>query len=78
VPTLVLFRKDELAKAGRNALALFASTQLPMVVVITSIGVGSGAIKASTAAAVVTAGMLSVLIFPLIALRMVGREVAPD
>jgi Kef-type K+ transport system membrane component KefB len=78
VPTLVLFRKDELAKAGRNALALFASTQLPMVVVITSIGVGSGAIKASTAAAVVTAGMLSVLIFPLVALRMVGREVAPD
>jgi len=78
LPTLVLFRRDELAKTGRNALALFASTQLPMVVVITSIGVDSGAIKASTAAAVVTAGMLSVLIFPLIALRLAGREVALD
>jgi Kef-type K+ transport system membrane component KefB len=70
LPTLVLHRKDELAKAGRNALALFASTQLPMVVVITSIGVEVGAIKESTAAALVTAGMLSVLIFPLLALRM--------
>jgi Kef-type K+ transport system membrane component KefB len=73
LPTLVLYRKDSLAKTGRNALALFASTQLPMVVVITSIGVQAGAIKASTAAALVTAGMLSVLIFPLIALRLAGR-----
>jgi Kef-type K+ transport system membrane component KefB len=75
---LWLYRKDELDRSGRNALALFASTQLPMVVVITSIGVDSGAIKASTAAAVVTAGMLSVLIFPLIALRLAGRDVAAD
>jgi Kef-type K+ transport system membrane component KefB len=70
LPTLVLHRADSLAKAGRNALALFASTQLPMVVVITSIGVQVGAIKTSTAAALVTAGMLSVLIFPLLALRL--------
>jgi Kef-type K+ transport system membrane component KefB len=75
IPTLVLHRRDELARKGRNALALFASTQLPMVVVITSIGVQAGAIKASTAAAMVTAGMLSVLIFPLIALRLAGRGV---
>jgi Kef-type K+ transport system membrane component KefB len=77
LPTLVLHRKDELAKAGRNALALFASTQLPMVVVITSIGVEVGAIKESTAAALVTAGMLSVLIFPLLALRM-ARPPQPE
>jgi Kef-type K+ transport system membrane component KefB len=70
IPTLLLHRRDELARSGRNALALFASTQLPMVVVITSIGVQAGAIKASTAAAMVTAGMLSVLIFPLFALRL--------
>jgi Kef-type K+ transport system membrane component KefB len=72
LPTLVLHRKDELAKPGRNALALFASTQLPMVVVITSIGVSAGAIKASTAAALVTAGVLSVMIFPLVGLRLAG------
>jgi Kef-type K+ transport system membrane component KefB len=77
IPTLVLHRRDELAKSGRNALALFASTQLPMVVVITSIGVQAGAIKASTAAAMVTAGMLSVLIFPLFALRLAGAG-APE
>jgi Kef-type K+ transport system membrane component KefB len=70
LPTLVLYRRDEPARTGRNALALFASTQLPMVVVITNIGVQSGAIKASTAAALVTAGVASVLIFPLFALRL--------
>jgi Kef-type K+ transport system membrane component KefB len=70
LPTVILYRRDALARAGRNALALFASTQLPMVVVITNIGVQNGAIRASTAAAVVTAGVLSVLIFPLIGLRL--------
>jgi Kef-type K+ transport system membrane component KefB len=76
LPTLLLHRKDGLGRPGRSALALFASTQLPMVVVITSIGVQTNAIKASTAAAVVTAGVLSVLIFPLFGLRLAGREVA--
>ncbi len=72
LPTLVLHRRDALTKPGRNALALFASTQLPMVVVITSVGVSVGAIKASTAAALVTAGVLSVVIFPLVGLRLAG------
>jgi Kef-type K+ transport system membrane component KefB len=74
VPTMVLHRRDSLAKAGRDALALFASTQLPMVVVITNIGVQAGAIKTSTAAALVTTGMLSVLVFPLLALRFAGSS----
>jgi Kef-type K+ transport system membrane component KefB len=78
LPTLVLHRKDVLAKPARAALALFASTQLPMVVVITSIGVQTNAIKASTAAAIVTAGVLSVLIFPLLGLRLAGREAVPE
>jgi hypothetical protein len=47
-----------------------------MVVVITSIGVQSNAIKASTAAAIVTAGVLSVLIFPLLGMRLASREAA--
>jgi Kef-type K+ transport system membrane component KefB len=76
LPTLMLHRNDVLTKPARNALALFASTQLPMVVVITSIGVQTNAIKASTAAAIVTAGVLSVLIFPLFGLRLASREVA--
>jgi Kef-type K+ transport system membrane component KefB len=74
LPTLVLHRNDVLAKPGQAALALFASTQLPMVVVITSIGVQTNAIKASTAAAIVTAGVLSVLIFPLFGLRLAARQ----
>jgi Kef-type K+ transport system membrane component KefB len=76
LPTLVLHRNDVLGKPARGALALFASTQLPMVVVITSIGVQTSAIKASTAAAVVTAGVLSVLIFPLFGLRLASAEAA--
>ena len=47
-----------------------------MVVVITNIGVQVGAIKTSTAAALVTAGMLSVLIFPLLALRLASASSA--
>ncbi|HLJ99836.1 MAG TPA: hypothetical protein VKU39_08015 [Streptosporangiaceae bacterium] len=46
------------------------------MVVITSLGVNNGAIKASTGAALVTAGVLSVLIFPMIALRLAARPVA--
>lgn len=76
VPTLVLYRREQVVGAERRALALFAATQLPLVVVITSLGVNNGAIKASTAAALVTAGVLSVLIFPMIALRLAGQPVA--
>jgi Kef-type K+ transport system membrane component KefB len=56
------------------ALALFASAALPLVVVITSTGVELGAVKPSTAAAMVTAGVLSVLIYPLAALRQPPRS----
>ncbi len=50
------------------AIALFGATGLPIIVAVTSIGVDSGVLRTSTAAALVGAGMLSVLIFPLIAL----------
>lgn len=75
VPTLVLYRREQATGAARRALALLAATQLPLVVVITSLGVSNGAIKASTAAALVTAGVLSVLIFPMLALRLAGSSV---
>lgn len=56
----------------RTVLAMFGSTQLPMVVAITTIGTENGQLDAGTAAALVGAGMLSVLLFPLIALRLCG------
>ncbi|MFE7592616.1 cation:proton antiporter, partial [Kitasatospora sp. NPDC057512] len=57
-----------LAPAGlgprdRAALALYGATALPLVVVITTIEVDAGHLPSSTAAALVGAGMLSVLVF---------------
>lgn len=52
----------------RRAIMLFAATGLPIIVATTTIGVGNGELAAGTAAALVGAGMLSVLLFPLLAL----------
>lgn len=68
-PVPILYRRV----AARNevaALTLLSGTALPLVVVITTIGAQAGVIKTSTAAALVCAGMLSVLVFPLTALKV--------
>src|SRR6266516_3539806 len=52
------------------ALGLLQATSLPFIVTATQIGVTLGKITPVTAAALVCAGLLSVLIFPLIALTL--------
>ena len=52
------------------ALGLLQATSLPFIVTATQIGVALGKITPVTAAALVCAGLLSVLIFPLLALGM--------
>jgi len=64
-PALVLYRRA-LPSSQRWALAFFASAGLPLIVAITTIGVDEGKLKPANAAALVTAGMLSVLIYPLL------------
>ena len=60
------------------ALGLLQATSLPFLVTITQIGVALGKITPVTAAALVCAGLLSVLIFPLLALTILRRsEPAP-
>src|SRR5216683_2335027 len=60
------------------ALGLLQATSLPFIVTATQIGVVLGKITSVTAAALVCAGLLSVLIFPLLALTMLRRsEPAP-
>ncbi|MGW9629255.1 cation:proton antiporter [Agromyces sp. NPDC055520] len=60
------------------ATALFGATGLPIIVAVTAIGVDNGDLPSGTAAALVGAGMLSVLLFPLIALAVrKGRSDAP-
>jgi Kef-type K+ transport system membrane component KefB len=68
LPTLVFFRRV-LDKAQLTALSFLSSTALPLVVVITTIGVDEHKMKPQNASALVAAGMLSVLVFPILGLR---------
>ncbi|PPL18354.1 cation:proton antiporter [Microterricola pindariensis] len=62
--------------ADRGALLLFGATGLPIIVAVTAIGIDTGALDSGTAAALVAAGMFSVLLFPLtgLALRKRSRD----
>ena len=51
----------------RTRLALYAATGLPLIVAVTEIGRAQGLLSAGLAAALVAAGMLSVLLFPILA-----------
>jgi Kef-type K+ transport system membrane component KefB len=75
VPTWLLHRR-ELPGREPVALGLFAATALPLVVVITSIGVDEGAVLPATAASLVGAGMISVLLFPMLGLRLLALPAA--
>jgi Kef-type K+ transport system membrane component KefB len=77
LPILIGYRRA-LPHPQRFALALFAATGLPLIVVITTIGTANGYIAAPTAAALVTAGMLSVLLLPALGLRVLAGDVAAD
>jgi len=59
------------------ALGLLQATSLPFIVTVTQIGVTLGKITPVTAAALVCAGLLSVLIFPLLALTLL-RQGGPE
>jgi Kef-type K+ transport system membrane component KefB len=71
VPALLGLR----ATARRNTIAigLLQATSLPFIVTATQIGLALGQITAVTGAALVCAGLLSVLIFPLLAVGLLGR-----
>jgi Kef-type K+ transport system membrane component KefB len=56
------------------ALGLLQATSLPFIVTATQIGVALGKLSSVTAGALVCAGLLSVLIFPLIALGLLRRD----
>lgn len=69
VPALLLYRR-EFEPRERLALGFFSATQLPLDVAITTIAVEQGHMRASTAAALVGAAVLSTTIFPLVGLRL--------
>ena len=69
VPALLLYR-SELGLRDRFALAVYCSTELPLVVAITTLAIDAGKMKSSTAAGLVGAAIISTLIFPLLAARL--------
>jgi Kef-type K+ transport system membrane component KefB len=74
-PAMLLYR-GVLRSRQRVALAFYSSTELPLVVAITTIATETGHMKTSTAAGLVGAAMLSTLIFPFVGRVFQERAVA--
>ena len=75
IPALLygrLFDRRSVIAAG-----LLQATSLPFIVTATQIGVLTGLMSGVTAAAMVCAGLLSVIVFPVVALALL-RPVGPD
>jgi hypothetical protein len=60
--------------ADRRAIVLLSATGLPIIVAVTMIGTTSGDLPRSMASALVGAGMLSVLLFPILAMGQRQRS----
>jgi Kef-type K+ transport system membrane component KefB len=69
IPALLLYR-NQLDLRDRAALAFYSATELPLVVAITTIAIDAGKMRASTAAGLVGAAMLSTLVFPFVAMAI--------
>jgi Kef-type K+ transport system membrane component KefB len=69
VPALVLYG-GVLDQRDRIALAFFQSTQLPLVLAITTLAQEAGEMRSSTAASLVCAAVLSTLVYPIMGLRL--------
>jgi Kef-type K+ transport system membrane component KefB len=65
----LLYRRD-LARRDVLAMGLLQSAALPLLVVITSIGVESGRMRADNAAGLIGAGLVSVVVFPIVAMAI--------
>jgi Kef-type K+ transport system membrane component KefB len=74
LPTLLLYR-SALSLPQRVELSLLAATALPLLVALTTIGLQSGTMLPENAAALVGAGVLSVLVFPAAAVAIDRRFV---
>lgn len=64
----------QLTRRETVGLAFFGATGLPLIVAIVGIGGDRGAIASDVGASLVGAGMISVLVFPLLATALVGRR----
>jgi Kef-type K+ transport system membrane component KefB len=72
LPTWAFFR-GAVTKVEARTLAVLSATGLPIIVVITTLGVSEHRMKPQNAAALVAAGMVSVLVYPLIGVRWLRK-----
>ncbi len=71
---LMLAHRGILETRQRTALALYSATTLSLVVALAEIGTANGLMKPAEAAPLVGGAMLTVILFPLIALRLTGES----
>jgi Kef-type K+ transport system membrane component KefB len=71
----VLLYKKELKTEEKVPFALYSATGLPLIVIISEIGVSSGVMPPDRGAILVSAGMLSVLLLPMLAVRWRAKTV---
>ena len=74
VPQFFLYRRAIPNAKERAGFSLYVATALPIIVAVTSVELASGIMEPSVAAALVGAGALSVLVFPLIAQRLLPKR----
>ena len=63
-------------RRDRVSIALLGATGLPIIVAVTGIGVDEGILSSAGASVLVGAGMLSVLVFPLVAMGLREKRLA--
>src|SRR4051794_1191810 len=71
VPAVLFVRS--LGRRGATAAGLLQATSLPFLVTAAQIGTATGRLSGTNAAALICAGLLSVLVFPAVALGLLGR-----
>jgi Kef-type K+ transport system membrane component KefB len=78
LPALLLYRRAAGSAQRTRIAALLQSTSLPFIIASTAVGVELGILGPATAAGLVAAGLLSVLLFPITALTLLQRAGTPE
>ena len=76
LPSFFLYRQ-ELVVSQRAQMTLLTATSLPLLVALAEVGLSSGAMLPENAAALVGAGVLSVMVFPGLAVALNGTAPVP-
>lgn len=78
VPQFFLYRRAIPDTRQRAGFSLYVATALPIIVAVTTVQLSAGVMSSATAAALVGAGALSVLAFPLLAQVLVRKRSEPQ